>query len=389
MTMNPDRPILKIVHTISHREWSGMERRVFNESLWMQKQGHQVWIACPPGTPIHENAIRAGLATWSIGFRKHAVAADFLRLRRLLSAFRPHVLNTHGNLDAKVALTAALGLALPCAILSRHVSPRVTPSAHNRLLYRRMCHLVFTTSEMVSCQIRRDFRLPEDRVITVTSGIVPPDRLPEPDEAHRMIRATIGAPDGARFIGYAGRISPDKGLTDLVDAFAIVQSHVPDHHLILAGAGRFASELTARIRAAGVEPRVHLVGYQPEPWAYYRGFDVTILASQANEGVPQSLLEAMYARCPVIGAAVGGIPEVVENGVTGLLVPPAVPQALASAIMDVLTHPRAAQVRVESAFMRVVKGHTLPVMGRRILGIYNRLIRYASGPASQADHDGD
>ena len=98
---------LTIVHTESHRSWGGQESRVLNECLWMKKNGHRVWLAAPARSQIYTRAKSAGLDVWAMSFNNLSAVSDFIGLRRRLKNIAPDVLNTHGNLDAKVGLTAA------------------------------------------------------------------------------------------------------------------------------------------------------------------------------------------------------------------------------------------------------------------------------------------
>ncbi len=369
-----------IVHTTCHTQYGGLEKRIFNESRWMARQGHTVVIAAPPDTPLWNKARENGFQTPAVHFKRSGLFHDFRKLRRLFQQIRPHILNTHGNEDAKIALAAALGTGIPLRILSRHISAHVRNSWYNRLLYRRLCRYVFTTADYTTRHLIETLGLAEDRVHTVSSGIVPPERLMDPDEARKRLAGEVGAPPDARFLGFVGRVSADKGVDTLIRAFHRVSNRIPHHLALVGGVTEDYRTILEKLAAGlGVERRVHFTGFRENVWPFYRGLDAMILASRdlngiPFEGIPQSVLEAMYARCPVIGSKSGGIPDVVRHGRTGLIFRPGDDPNLAETIMQVLSDPTGARARAEDAFRMVAAHHTLDAMGNRILDLVRRAL---------------
>lgn len=360
----------KIVHTVCHGQWGGLERRVFNESRWMMVRGHQVTLIVPKESPLFEKATAEGLPVHDMAFTRSGMVRDLFCLRRLLKDIRPDVLNTHGNTDTKVGLAAAKGMGIPCVILSRHVTPAVRNSWYNRMLYRELCSYVFTTAEAVTRQIVRDLGVDGARVWTIPSGIIPPTRPIQRAEARHWLSSLLNLPSHTRYIGFVGRLSPEKGISDLLEAFVRIKEIHPRHHLVLVGDGGFRKDLETLILEKKLNGQVHLMGYQVDPWPFYHAFDCNVLPSAENEGIPQVILEAMFARCPVIGTNVGGIPDVIRHKQTGSLVRPKHPDALASEILRTLAGSDTIKLQTEAAFQFVQKGHTLNRMGEKILDIY-------------------
>jgi glycosyltransferase involved in cell wall biosynthesis len=361
---------LNIVHTESHRQWGGQERRIYNEARWMRMQGHRIIIVAPGSTPLFEKARQEGWERYALHFNKFGMIKDAFQLRAILRNVRPDILNTHGNTDSKVGLFAAWGLHIPCVIRTRHSTPPVSASWYNRLLYGKMCHFVFTTADCVSRQIREDLGVSENRIMTFPSGIDCPDQMIDHGEARRKLADEIGVQGDRRFIGFIGRLSSEKGLHVLIDAFAGIMDQVPDHHLVVIGDGDLVDDLQNQIRQRNGEDRIHLMGYRDDPWPYFRALDCFVLASSQFEGVPQAMLQAMFAGSPVIGTTVGGIPDIVRHDQTGLLVPPDTPDRLGEAILETLTRPDSALKRADNAYQYVSCNHTLAAMGRKIASLY-------------------
>ncbi len=346
--------------------------RVFHEARWMAEQGHQVVIMAPEDSPLYERAKTAGLATYPAAFAKSSLIKDYFQVRHLLKKIGLDVLNTHGNIDAKVVLTAAKGLKIPCVIRSRHYLAPVKNSFYNRLLYGSLCHYVFTTAEKTSRQLVQDLEIPADKVITMSSGIVPPEQLDERAAARKMLCKELGVDKSTRFVGYLGRIAEDKGLLDLLDAFASIHQQHGNYHLEMVGecGDDFLEQLKEKALVLKIDDKVHLTGFRNNPWPLLRAFDCYVQASNRSEGIPQAIMQAMYAKTPVVGTKIGGIPDVVLPHKTGLLIAPNDPAELATAIREVFNKPDTAQQRVDAAYQMICEKHLLAVMGQKTLAIY-------------------
>jgi glycosyltransferase involved in cell wall biosynthesis len=366
----------KIIHTTCHTGWGGLEKRIFNESVWMDKQGHQIVIAAPENTPLFLRAKKHGFRVYPVPFTRMGLIRDYKKMVAILASEQPDILNTHGNIDAKSALPAANKTRIPCRILSRHISAHIKNSWYNRRLYRHLSHYIFTTADYTTRHLQTVFHLKNTRVLTVSSGIQTPDTLIPKDTARKNLAAELGCAPDTRFAGFVGRLSQDKGVSTLLRAFSLIRHRIP-HHLVLAGTGtdEYRSRLMDLARQLGIEKQTHFIGFKEDVWPVYRALDCKVLASKningiPYEGIPQALLEAMYCSCPVIGSKTGGIPDIVRHGITGLLFDPGETSALAEQIMETLTQEAATLERVYTARENVHKAHTIDAMGKNILRIY-------------------
>jgi glycosyltransferase involved in cell wall biosynthesis len=170
------------------------------------------------------------------------------------------------------------------------------------------------------------------------------------------LRASLGIPADAPVIGTTGRLNEIKRQDVLIHGFALLRDKVPNARLVLVGEGDLREELTALVESLGIREFVHFAGYTAQPQFYHHMFDVFALTSRA-EGTPQSVIEAGVACKPVISSRVGGVPELVEDGETGLLFPAGDAQALADGLFKLLNDrdyaqrlAKAGQRRVESRY---------------------------------------
>lgn len=176
-------------------------------------------------------------------------------------------------------------------------------------------------------------------------------------ETSAAVRAELGVPVDARIVGVTARFDPRKGHAYLLDAFPAVLKAVPSAWLLLVGYGPIREELEGQARRLGVAERVRFLGHRPDAKRIAQAYDVVALTSTAIESLPFALLEGMAYGKPGVGTAVGGMPELIEEGVSGLIVPPRDSAAIADALIQLLGDPAkaarmgaAARERVRARF---------------------------------------
>ncbi len=380
-------PFYKIIHTTCHREWGGLEKRIFNEAMWMKKHGHELAFVLPEQTPLFDRLKREGFRVYPMGFTRMGMFNNYKKLVEIFKRELPDIVNTHGNADAKIALPAAQKTQVPCRILSRHISAHVKNSWYNRILYKKFSDYVFTTAEYTRQHLQKVFKIPDIEIFFIPSGIREPKELMDCDTARRLLAKELGLDQGTRFIGFAGRVSQDKDPLTLIRAFHNMDSQT-DHHLVIVGEAdrSYMETLNREIRKSGLEGKVHFPGFRENVWPFYRSLDCLILPSRNKkgipfEGVPQTLLEAMYSKCPVIGTKTGGIMDIIDHERTGLLCDVENPVQLARQILFTLERKDLARERAARARQLVQQKHTLDVMGRNIIRIYSLhwIKRYRNG----------
>jgi glycosyltransferase involved in cell wall biosynthesis len=367
----------KIIHTTCHTQWGGLERRIFNESVWMQKKGHQVLIVAPRNSPLFNQSRQYGFKTYGVDFKKSRMINDYKFLRHMFANEQPDIVNTHGNEDSRIALLAAFRAKIGCRILSRHISAHIRNSWYNRLIYKKYANYIFTTADYTTRHLKSVFKLTDKQIFSMPSGIVMPKSLLPKDEARHLLIRELGLGPETRFVGFVGRVSEAKGIVTLFTAFKKIADHMPMHHLVIIGdsTDTFFQDLKKMARDMALEERIHILGPKKDVWPYYRAFDCKVLASRDKngspiEGVPQALLEAMYCICPVIGSSIGGIPDIIQHGKTGLLCCSDDAIALSQMILQALIDTDAARHRAETAREQIEKHHTIDAMGKKILRIY-------------------
>jgi glycosyltransferase involved in cell wall biosynthesis len=194
------------------------------------------------------------------------------------------------------------------------------------------------------------------------------------DPARREELQALFAERPECIIAVAGRLSPEKGFDQLVEAAAIVAARNPDVGFVLFGDGPLREQLTKQIAERSLQGRFILAGFRSDLARVLPACDLAVSSSH-TEGLPVVVLEEMAAGLPVAATAVGGTPEVVEEGVTGRLVRPADPAALAGVIMELLASPEAARAMGRAGRRRVEQHFTFSAMAEQYLHLFKRLVR--------------
>lgn len=209
-----------------------------------------------------------------------------------------------------------------------------------------------------------------DRVGVIHNGIEPGVR-PSPDDRVRARRA-LGVDDGRVVVATVARLDPVKDLLSLLDAFAIVRTHVPDALLVVVGDGPEREALERRAAQPDLAGAVRMTGFRSDVRALLPAADIYV-SSSISEGVSITILEAMAAGVPVVATAVGGTPEVLALDTGGRLVPARSPQRLARAVIALAGNPAQRAAIGAEGRRRVETAFTLDRMVAEYARIYRQL----------------
>lgn len=307
----------------------------------------------------------AGVERLDLGARRLADPAALFRLRRLLAERGIDVLHAHGQ-DATI-LGALATVGRPCAfVATRHVLAEPEGSWRERLRARMASRafgradLVVAVSRAVADRLARSGSVARKRIRVVPNGVelerFDEDAAGGSESARESARRELGLGSDEAVVLVPAVIRPGKGHELLLEAVPALRRRVPGVRILLAGGGGRAAALEARARRMELGDAVRFLGHREDVPRLLRACDVVALPSRA-EALPTALIEAAAAGRPAVATRVGGTPEVVEHGETGLLVEPGDAGALASALAGLLEdvdrarrYGRAARRRAEERF---------------------------------------
>lgn len=297
------------------------------------------------------------------------------RLRALVRERNIAVIHAHSpvpGIGARVALGRRGG---PRLVYTEHnVWERYHRATYwgNLLTFPRNDH-VFAVADHVRVSIRYPPPLRRRRMppIETLYGGLDPALIPDSDLGSEVLDE-LGIPRGVPIVGTVANFKPSKGHLHLIEAAARVRQSVPDVRFVLVGQGPLEDEVRRRATELGLDGTVLFAGYREDATRVAGAFDVFALSS-VYEGLPIALLEAMALGRPPVVTAVGGLPEVVTDGVNGLVVPPAHPQALAHGITTILRD-RELRERLGVAAARRARDFDIRTAVRRTEQVYEELL---------------
>ena len=320
---------MRTLHLATERSWRGGEQQVLYLLEGLRDRNLAPVLATPPESPLARRAAAAGLEVRAVASRGDVDLRAAARVRRLLRD-RFDILHLHTGHAHAVGLLAVAGLRpRPAVVVSRRVDFPPRGWWTMRFKYGRGVDRFVTVSHAVA-RVLAEAGVAPERVTTVHSG-VDLSRFDVPADGPGL-RRELGVPPDVKLIGFVGALVGHKSPGDLLEALSGLPAGV---HAVLAGDGSLGPTLRRRAEGADLRGRVHFLGHRDDIPRLLRSVDLFCLPSRM-EGLGTSVLDAMAAGTPVVAAAGGGIPEMVEDGRSGLLAPPGNPAALAAALRKAL-----------------------------------------------------
>jgi glycosyltransferase involved in cell wall biosynthesis len=305
----------------------------------------------------------------------HGVALLFLpvflaRLRRAVPRGCLDLVHVNNYRSAPLGCLVARWAGVPCVSTVRE---QVSPARIRRYRLERPDALIAVADAVAKNLF--DGGVPRERVTTVRSGV--PLGGSNREDHGRIVREHLGIAPNDPVLGIVAHILPHKGYDDLIHALGLIAQQVPRVKCLVVGEAphrRYLAHLLRLAEQLAVRERLLLVGPQDDARSFYDAMDLFVLPSH-TEGLPLTVLEAMAARKPVVATDVGGIPEAVLHGQTGLVVPPRNPPQLAHAVMQILTNSVTARTMGGAGRRRVETEFTLAGEAEETVEVYRKVVR--------------
>jgi glycosyltransferase involved in cell wall biosynthesis len=361
-----------VLHVVLSLAAGGTERLVI-ETVRRLRNTHRMAVCCLDAPGVWADELRQdGIEVTALGRRPGFHPSLGTKIARLAADRDLRVLHCHQYSPFVYGCVARLvkpGLRL---IFTEHGRANDDPPSRKRRWANALLARIPQRVCAVSADLGRHLEaegFAAGQLEVVTNGI-DPGELPT-EALRREARASLGLDNRAFVVGTAGRLNAVKDIPTLIDAFRQVAAVRPEAHLVVVGDGpeRVALESAANAAAPG---RVHFAGHRTDVRQQMAGFDVYV-SSSVFEGVSLTILEAMAAGRPVVATGVGGTPEVVVHGATGLLVPPRDPSRLAQALQDVAADRERARAMGLAGRSRVCETFTFDRMVSRYAAAYAEL----------------
>jgi glycosyltransferase involved in cell wall biosynthesis len=306
------------------------------------------------------------------------------RLAKMIREQRPQILHTH------TAKAGAIG-RLAAVLAGKARPPVVVHTFHGHVLrgyfgplrtafFKTLERILARVADVliaVSPEVRDDLVAlkvaPKAKFEVIRLGIELDERVAAAEEARRSTRRIMGVPDERFLVGWIGRMTGVKRGPDVLRAFKKLRDQGVDAMLCMVGDGPERDELEELAGELGLMHDTLFAGYQEDVGPFFAAFDAFVLPS-ANEGTPVTAIESLASGCPVVATRVGGVPDVVEDGVDGILVNVGDLDALAGALSRLAADPELRRQMGEAGRQRVLPRYAVERLIDDVDGLYRRLL---------------
>lgn len=375
----------------------GMKEHVKSLLLNLDRESYEVAVVGPVEQDIVKLAATSEIAVFPLNIRGEVAPcsdlAAVVKLARIILRVQPAIVHAHGSKAGLLARLACL-LAYPHKLLfPNRIQPAVLITLHNLVytgsvtgfkqrllkgaerLLAPLARKFIAVSESLRLEALEYQGLDADRIVTIYNGLdIQTFRKPE----RKVQRQKLGLEENSLLIGTVARLAPQKGLEYFVRMAAILCQVHKDITFIVVGDGplrRQLEELTTRLPG---NPKIHFIGFVPQVKDYLAAMDIFVLPS-LSEGLGISVLEALACGKPVVATQVGGIPEIIQSQVNGLLVPPKDEQALADGVEWMLKHWERAQLMAQAGYTSVKTKFALEPMIKATEKVYQEALQVEPG----------
>jgi L-malate glycosyltransferase len=357
------------LHIDTARTWRGGQNQVLLTVNGLREIGHRAALVAHPDGELRRRA-EEGLELIPLAPRSEMDLSAAWRLARLVKRLRPDVVHAH---DAHGVAMASLALSMggagqsPVLIAARRVDFHLRKNSFSRWKHRQVdCFIC--ASEAIRQMLVAD-GVPAERIVTVHEGIdLDHVRAAPPVNVHEA----FWLPHGAPVVGNVAALVPHKGQRHLIEAAHLVVQQMPDVRFLILGEGELREMLERQVREYRLEKHVFLPGFRTDVLGCMKGFDLFVMSS-VTEGLGTALLDAMACGRAVVASRTGGIPEVVDDGVTGRLVAPRDHGAMAQAILGLLADGAVRRRMGEAGLARVEARFTVERMIAGTVAVYARV----------------
>ena len=365
---------MRCFHLLDTDGFAGTERHVLSLCRQLRRRGVEAEIGCRSGSAVERVAAQQNIPVHSLGGRPGPIMLKTLlqSVRRL----RPELVHAHNGRTQLMGAVVHQLTGVPLFATQHFLDPQFTTyrgakraaaNAAHRWVNRRVTKFVAVSEAARIAMLARE-HLSADHVVTIPNGIEPLGR-PSTAQVFR-VRTELKVQADAPLVVTVARLVAEKGITDLIDALPLVSTAIEQARFVIVGEGGLLVSLREQVERLGVKRFIQFAGFRADATDLIAAADLFVLPSPA-EPFGLVLLEAMALERPVVATAAGGPLEIVEDGLTGRLVPPNNPAALGTTIVAMLSDRNALDRMGTAGLQRFEQYFTADRMTAATLNLYS------------------
>jgi len=365
---------LHILHVEAAAGWGGQEIRVFQETLLLLERGYSVSLICQADSPLEKKCGAVSNADFHFQpllMKKMMNLSTFVALYRYVLKNNFDIIHTHSSVDSWLGGLVGKLLRVP-VVRTRHVSLPVKDFFPNHLLYSHIPQRILTSGNMISDIMKKIRCVNSSHVVSIPAGV--DLRKFNSSISGQKIREELKVDSSQFLVGKIGVIRGWKGHNYFLEAIPLILKEIPQTRFVIVGDGPGFKEIESKIKIAGLDDRVALLGHREDVPEIMAALDVQVLASFAGEGTPQVIPQAFAMKTPVVATKIASIPELLGNGERGILIEPQNPLEIAKAVLKLIRNPETANCLVENANQFCLNELTVDKMMDSTIAIYEEVI---------------
>jgi glycosyltransferase involved in cell wall biosynthesis len=353
--------------------WRGGQRQILWMGEGLLRRGGRPIFALRPHAELAQRAAAGGIEVVHVDPTISELGPwTVLRLRRLIRREGVHILHPQGGHDLALAAMSAAGTGARI-VFARRTTFTIRDNVGTRLKYSRADRVISVSRAGVDALLGAGVKA--ERIEVIPSGI-PLARETTP--ASRETLARFGIPEDAPLVVMVGALTKEKDPITFVRAVGVARRRVPELQALMVGEGLLREDVEREVRALELDEAFHLAGFRSDSESLIAAGTIAALSS-ATEGTPGVLLDALALGKPIAATATGGVGEIVEDGVSGLLTPVGDAHALGASIARIALD-RALAERLSTAARERAQQYSIETTVDRTISVYERLLDGDSGP---------
>ncbi len=361
---------MKIMHIETEKNWRGGQQQAYYLIKGLQDSGVDVCMACPEDSVTLQRMMRENIDTLPI---RYLSEIDFVSALKIAGFARKHkyqIVHAHSAHALSLGLMVKIFYPSVKLVASRRVDFHINQRLFARYKYQNnLLDKIICISGKIHSVLLED-GISGDKLVTIHSGIDTNKKEIDVDRAELMDKWNI--PDKALMVCTVAAFAGHKDYPTLIRAAKIVCEQNPEVYFLAIGDGSLFEEMAEQVRKNNLSDRFILCGFVPDVHNFLAAADIFVLSSK-KEGLGTSVLDAQVYGLPVIATNAGGIPEMIENGINGIIVPTQNPQVLAEAISNLSTDEQKRKELSDNA-SRIVKRFDISVTLHKHLNLYQSLL---------------